>query len=72
MCRFRTYSTNLGLFFNLLIFFSTHTKCDENKSTIRSVDVHKTRVYGPGLNPDKIVLPVRYFYIQAFDAYGHP
>lgn len=42
------------------------------KKSIRSVDVEKTRIWGPGLEPHKIVLPVRYFYIQASDAYGNP
>lgn len=39
--------------------------------SIRSVDVIKTRVWGSGIEPDKIILPVRYFYIQAIDAYGN-
>ncbi|XP_055305678.1 protein O-glucosyltransferase 2-like isoform X2 [Sitodiplosis mosellana] len=67
---FRTYGTTFVLFFSFSIFFSIPTKCDDIKSTIRSVDVFKTKVWGPGLNPEKIVLPVRYFYIQAYDAYG--
>lgn len=29
------------------------------------VDPSKTIVYGSGLNPDKVVLPARYFYIEA-------
>lgn len=53
--------------------FST-VKCDNtgkfSKQSIRSVDVYKTEVFGPGLQPDKIVLPVRFFYILPRDAYG--
>lgn len=67
------------LLINFLIFFlliSTAVKCDlatnSKKVSIRSVDVEKTRIWGPGLEPHKIVLPVRYFYIQALDAYGNP
>lgn len=40
------------------------------KVSIKSVNVHQTKVWGPGLKPDAIVLPVRYFFIQAFDAHG--
>lgn len=31
------------------------------------IDVSLTRVWGPGLYPEKIVLPARYFFIQAVD-----
>lgn len=73
MCTFRTFSpATLILFFSLLICLSTHTKCDDVKRTIRSVHATKSKAWGPGLTPDKIVLPVRFFYIQAFDAYGYP
>lgn len=54
----------------------TSIECDlianRGKTSIRSVDVEKTKIWGPGLEPHKIVLPVRYFYIQAIDAYGNP
>lgn len=33
--------------------------------------MRKTRVWGPGLRPDVIVLPVRYFFIEAIDEYGN-
>ena len=36
----------------------------------RRVDVKKSIVWGPGLNPNFNV-PVRYFYIQAVDQYGN-
>jgi hypothetical protein len=29
------------------------------------------QVWGPGLIPDHIVMPARYFYIQAVDNYKH-
>lgn len=67
----RTNSTTLILFFWFFISHFNQTTCDDVKTSIRSVDVLKTKVWGPGLQPDKIVLPVRYFYIQAFDAYGY-
>lgn len=34
------------------------------------VDVKKTLVWGPGLKPDSIVLPARYFFIHAVDESG--
>lgn len=71
MRTFRTYPTTLVLFSSFIILFPTLTKCDDVKSSIRSVDVFKTKVWGPGLDPGKVVLPVRYFFIQAYDAYGY-
>lgn len=32
-----------------------------------SIDVSKTRIWGPGLYPERIVLPARYFFIRAVD-----
>lgn len=37
-----------------------------------SFDLKKTKVWGPGLHPDKIVLPARYFYIEAAQFDGKP
>lgn len=34
------------------------------------VNVQKTLVWGPGLKPDNIVLPARYFFIHAIDETG--
>jgi len=31
------------------------------------VDPTECRIWGPGLFPDQIVMPARYFYIQAVD-----
>lgn len=35
------------------------------------VDVKRTKVYGPGLQPDKVVYPVRYFFIELYDTKGN-
>ena len=63
-------------FFIYFVFIINTVRCDsttnQGKSSVRSVDVEKTKIWGPGLKPDKIVLPVRYFYIQAIDGYGNP
>lgn len=63
-------------FLVFLLILRVAVKCDldtnRKKVSIRSLDVEKTRVWGPGLEPHKIVLPVRYFYIQAIDGYGNP
>lgn len=37
-----------------------------------SFDLKKTKVWGPGLQPDKIVLPARYFFIEAAQFDGKP
>lgn len=75
MCAFRTYSSIILVKFQfILLFILISTICDSatgTKQSIRSVDVEKTKVWGPGLEPDKIVLPVRHFYIQAIDAFGN-
>lgn len=75
MCKLRTYLTKLFVavqVFSLCVLILID--CDRvtgTKESIRSVDVEKTKVWGPGLEPDKIILPVRYFYIQAIDGYGN-
>lgn len=64
-------------FLGILIIFNIVyvIKCDKNENiprqSIRSVDLRRTDVFGPGLQPDKIVLPVRYFYIYPRDTYGN-
>ncbi|XP_055919879.1 protein O-glucosyltransferase 2-like [Eupeodes corollae] len=49
----------------LLLLF---VNCVNSETPI--VDPEKTLVWGPGLKPDQIVLPVRYFFIQAVDKNG--
>lgn len=48
--------------------------CDDKLSKqtkqIKLVSASKTKVWGPGLTPDKVVLPVRYFFIQVVDEQG--
>lgn len=34
------------------------------------VDPHKTIAWGPGLNPEKIVMRARYFFLQLVDVNG--
>lgn len=74
MFALRTYSTIFLVKFQLIgLFILISTRCDSvtsSKQSIRSVDVGRTKVWGPGLEPDKIVLPVRHFYIEPVDAYG--
>jgi hypothetical protein len=36
-----------------------------------AVDPAECQVWGPGLYPDQIVMPARYFYIQAVDKHKH-
>lgn len=35
------------------------------------LDVKRTKVFGPGLQPEKVVYPVRYFFIEAYDTKGN-
>ena len=35
------------------------------------VDPKKSKVYGPGLTPHRIVYPARYFFIEAHDMKGN-
>lgn len=64
--------------FRILILFSACFECAFCNSSsalpkvaIKALDVRRTQVWGPGLRPDIIVLPVRYFFIQAFDGHGN-
>lgn len=34
---------------------------------LQQVEPENCEIWGPGLGADKIVLPARYFYIQAYD-----
>lgn len=52
-------------FLNNLVNFAVNAQ-----KSIKSVDVQRTKVWGAGLEPDKIVLPVRYFFIEPVDGYG--
>lgn len=55
-------------FYIFILFNVISVECSDE--TI--VDVYKTKIWGPGLQADKIVLPVYYFYIQPADEYGNP
>lgn len=35
------------------------------------IDPAECQIWGPGLFPDQVVMPARYFYIQAVDRYKH-
>ena len=37
----------------------------------KKIDLKKTKIYGPGLYPQNLVLPVRYFFIQPYDEEGN-
>lgn len=40
------------------------------QSELQIVDAEKTLLWGPGLEPDEVVLPARYFFIHAVDKNG--
>lgn len=47
-------------------------KPKKKKPPVAEFDIKKTRFWGPGLSPDEIVLPVRYFYIELLKHDGQP
>ena len=53
----------------LIIFVHTSSALDSALDSDNVVDVSKTLVWGPGLNPN-FVVPVRYFFIQPVDLNG--
>lgn len=78
MRAFKKYSTLIQI---AILAIATNNfdliKCDKLssknvKTSIKSVDVQKTKIYGPGLEPHKVVLPVRYFFIQPVDGHRKP
>lgn len=53
----------------ILNFLLYNAFCDGNVS-LNQINAKKTKVWGPGLRPDIIILPGRYFYIHAVDLAG--
>lgn len=53
------------------IFVFEVIDCDDILDESRQIDVSKTKIWGPGLTPDLVILPVRYFFIQAIDGSGN-
>lgn len=47
-------------------------KPKKKKAPVVEFDIKNTRLWGPGLYPDEIVLPVRYFYIELLKHDGEP
>ncbi|XP_064103560.1 protein O-glucosyltransferase 2-like isoform X2 [Macrobrachium nipponense] len=63
----RVGSFTLSLFVFLL--FLTFGPSEGGKKY--KIDVKRTKVFGPGLQPEKIVYPVRYFFIEVYDTKGN-
>ncbi|KAK8746945.1 hypothetical protein OTU49_016907, partial [Cherax quadricarinatus] len=53
------------------VLFFLSVLCHVNGGSELEVDLKKTKVYGPGLQPDQIVYPVRYFFIELYDIEGN-
>lgn len=53
----------------VLVVFSLSALANGGKKF--KVDVKATKAHGPGLEPDKIVIPVRYFFIEVYDTKGN-
>lgn len=52
-------SIKLLIFYSAFLYFQIFSRAD------RSVKCSLTKVWGPGLDPENIVLPARYFFIEA-------
>lgn len=54
------------------IFLLKTICCDDviDGQPAQRIDPSRTKIWGPGLKPDEIMLPVRYFFIQAIDDSG--
>lgn len=53
------------------LIFTNQIRCDEKKiKKFNSIHLKNTKIWGPGITPDAITLPVRYFFIQAIDVNG--
>ncbi|XP_066956156.1 protein O-glucosyltransferase 2-like [Macrobrachium rosenbergii] len=63
----RVKLSTLSLF--VLLLFSTFSTSEGGKKY--KIDVKRTKVFGPGLQPEKIVYPVRYFFIEVYDTKGN-
>lgn len=68
---------NLAFVLAAILAFAANNsiKCDtiaanSVKTSIKSVDLRKTRIFGPGIEQPVAVLPVRYFFIEPIDGYG--
>lgn len=56
----------------VVIVFLLFNGCVQTEVTsIKSLDLRKTKVWGPGILIPKAVLPARYFFIQAVDSKGY-
>jgi len=51
-----------------LLLVMNYSSASDNEFEI---DLKKSRAYGPGLQPDKIVFPARYFFVELFDSKGN-
>lgn len=65
-----TYIHLLKIILTVLLLNNFTNNAVNAQQSIKSVDVRRTKVYGPGLEPDKFILPVRYFFIEPIDGHG--
>lgn len=56
---------NVGLYFFLVYLFII-IKCCQTLN----LDINQVKAWGPGLTPDKIVMPARYFFIDSNSDYN--
>jgi hypothetical protein len=56
--------------FNAPVISEQDVRGQSSSKTVPAVSLSKTVIWGPGLKVD-VVLPARYFFIQAVDSFGN-
>lgn len=54
-----------------IVFLLFHGCVQTEVTSIKSLDLRKTKIWGPGILTPKAVFPARYFFIQAVDSKGY-
>lgn len=60
--------SNVLILLSLSISHNFNLVNGSNEEDHIKVDVNNTKVFGPGLFPELIVLPVRYFFIETYNS----
>lgn len=67
----RTEAIQVNMFLLMLLYSLVLEGVRLVSSTDSKIDPAECQIWGPGVFPDQIVMPARYFYIQAVDNYKH-
>jgi hypothetical protein len=58
------------LLFNLILYICASEFVQGTVSNIDDIDVTKTIIWGPGLNPENITMSARYIFVQLVNKDG--